>query len=258
MLAQPTALVLPILRHWFLPYMLPPAPPLHIQSASLRELRLREQGLAALDDAAAAAPEQAPATATWRVQLPTGLGALVVDGTVTVVSRPTCVLWSCCLALPLDRSSSCCHGTASSMSCITAMLEPNRPMLHPPTPQSLPLRCEFCGEPFERALQAVPFDAVVYLGDSGSELAANELLFEMDQGFVDLTPVVCDSLLGSLPTVCLCGGASCAQHAGKEVGWTAPAAAPAAASSPFAKLLAAKGGAGGSNGSGSGKKGKRR
>ena len=132
------------------------------------------------------------------------------------------------------------------------------PLPYPSTQQALPLRCEFCGEPFERALQAVPFDAVVYLGDSGTELAANELLFDLDSGFVDLSPVVCDALLGSLPTVCLCGGASCVQHTGKEVGWTAPAAAPAAASSPFAKLLAAKGGAG-SSGSGTGtRKGKRR
>lgn len=128
-----------------------------------------------------------------------------------------------------------------------------------PAAQSLPLRCEFCGEPFERVLQAVPFDAVVYLGDSGAELAANELLFDLDLGFVDITPVVCDALLGSLPTVCLCGGASCAQHAGQEVAWTVPAAAPAAASSPFAKLLAGGGGAGGGGDGGSGgKKGKRR
>lgn len=208
-----------------------------------------------MDDAAAAAPERAPATATWRVQLPTGLGALVVDGTVTAVSSPPGVALSC---FPCLRWS--CRRTAAATSCcLKAVLAPYRPLPHPPTPQSLPLRCEFCGEPFERALQGVPFDAVVYLGDSGSELAANELVWgdgDPDLGFVDLTPVVCDSLLGSLPTVCLCGGASCAQHAGKEVGWTAPAAAPAAASSPFAKLLAAKGGAADSSGSGSGKKGK--
>ena len=128
-------------------------------------------------------------------------------------------------------------------------------LLPPPATQVLPLRCEFCGVPFERALQAVPFDAVVYLGDSGAELAANELVFDLDLGFADLTPVVCDALLGSLSTVCLCGGASCAQHVGKDVAWTAPAAAPAAASSPFAKLLAGGGSAGGSSG---GKKGKGR
>lgn len=56
------------------------------QSAALPELHLREQGLAALDDAAAAAAERPPATASFRVQLPTGLGALVVDGTATAVS----------------------------------------------------------------------------------------------------------------------------------------------------------------------------
>lgn len=48
-----------------------------------------------------------------------------------------------------------------------------------------------------------------------------------------------------LPTVCLCGGRSCKQHEGKEVAWTSfTPAAPAAAASPFAKLLAGGGGGG--------------
>ena len=51
------------------------------QAASLAELRLRSQGLAALDDAAAAA-EGRTAEASFVVQLPSGLGALVVTGSV--------------------------------------------------------------------------------------------------------------------------------------------------------------------------------
>ncbi len=51
------------------------------QAAGLGELQLRAQGLSALDDAAAA-EEGRSATATFVVQLPSGLGALVVTGTV--------------------------------------------------------------------------------------------------------------------------------------------------------------------------------
>lgn len=208
------------------------------QSATLPELHLREQGLSALDDAAAAAPERPPAVASFRVQLPTGLGALVVDGTATAVSQ-NCYQ-------PLRHASSAIQPPLAATP--QAPVQPSgcpRPPL--PALQALPLRCDFCNEPFEQQA-AVPFDAVIYLGNSGGELGANELTFDLELGFVDITPVVLDALLGSLPTVCYCGGASCLQHAGKEVAWTAPAPAAPAAASPFAKLLAG----------GGGKKGKRR
>lgn len=149
----------------------------------------------------------------------------------------------CALPAASPLSSRCSRRPAAPANPLAA------PGLPPSPLQTLPLRCEFCSEAFEQQA-SVPFDAVIYLGESGGELAANELEFDLELGFVDITPIVTDALLGSLPTVCLCGGSSCAQHAGKEVAWTAPAAAAPAAASPFAKLLA--------GGGGGGKKGKRR
>lgn len=180
------------------------------QSAALAELALRQQGVAALDDDAVAASGTADAAqhvqARFTVQLPGGLGALVVRGSVEA---------------------------------------------------SIPLRCEFCGDAFQAAV-AEPFEGVIHLegasavlnnadvSSGGAELAlaANELIMEADANLCDITPLIADAIVGSLPTVCLCGGASCRQHAGREVVWSATppaAAAGMAATSPFAKLLAGGG-----------------
>ncbi|KAL4458225.1 hypothetical protein ABPG75_013090 [Micractinium tetrahymenae] len=172
------------------------------QAAALSELQLRAQGLAALDDAAAADAGRS-ASASFVVQLPSGLGALVVAGGVEA---------------------------------------------------AVPLRCEFCGDPFEVAV-AERFDGVIHFegasaaladaaargGDASQVLGANELVFEAEANLVDITPLICDAILAALPTVCLCGGASCRQHAGRQVVWSSSPAAGAgggAAASPFARLLA--------------------
>lgn len=74
-----------------------------------------------------------------------------------------------------------------------------------------------------------------------AELAANELVFQAESNLCDITPLVTDAIVGSLPTVCLCGGSTCRQHAGREVAWSSsPQSGAPAAASPFAKLLAGK------------------
>lgn len=126
------------------------------------------------------------------MQLPSGLGALVVDGTARA---------------------------------------------------ALPLRCDFCDARLEEQVQA-RFDGVVYFGGppGGQELAANELVFGLDDPLVDISPLVADALVAALPPDCLC--AAC-RAAGGEAGATVWASAPAAVppSSPFAKLAALKGAA---------------
>lgn len=92
---------------------------------------------------------------------------------------------------------------------------------------------------FEGASAALA-DAAARGGDASEALAANELVFGAEANLVDITPLICDAILASLPTVCLCGGASCRQHAGRQVVWSSSPAAGtggSAAASPFAKLL---------------------
>jgi uncharacterized metal-binding protein YceD (DUF177 family) len=162
------------------------------QSSPLADLRLRSQGVLGLDDAAAASASRL-ATARFKVELPTGISALVVTGHVAA---------------------------------------------------DIPLRCELCGEAFDTCLDEVPFDAVLLLeagsaaaggGGSGQrrDLAANELVFPLEDSLCDITPLVTDALLASLPSVCLCGGGSCKQHAGREVAWRSSSQS-GASSSPFA------------------------
>ena len=155
---------------------------------------MRQQGVSGLDDTAAAAAAagggQQHAAANFRVQLPLGLGALLVTGRVQA---------------------------------------------------AVPLRCEFCGDGFQAAVDE-PFDAVIHLGappPGQLELGANELVFGDDDNLCDITALVTDAIVASLPTVCLCGGGSCRQHAGREVVWASTPAAPASGS-PFAKLLQQK------------------
>lgn len=146
----------------------------------------------------AAASASRQATARFKVELPTGLSVLVVTGHVDA---------------------------------------------------DIPLRCELCGEAFEACLDAVPFDAVLLLeagsaaaaGNGGGvqpDLAANEIVFRLDDSLCDLTPIITDAMLTSLPSVCLCGGGSCKQHAGQEVTWRSSPSAPS--SSPFAAAFGKK------------------
>ena len=182
------------------------------QTAPLADLQLRQQGVAALDDdalgggsnvgGAAGIDDSRLATAAFRVQQPAGLGALLVNGTASA---------------------------------------------------EVPLRCEFCAEPYLSSILQ-EFNAVVYLtggaadeaavaaaSAAGSDLDADTLYFPNDTELCDITGLVTEALIAALPTVCLCGGGSCRQHAGREVAWrtTAPPDAPAPAS-PFAKLLQQK------------------
>lgn len=164
------------------------------QSAALSELQLRQQGVSGLDGAAAAAPE-CHATATFQVELPAGLGALVVRGTVAA---------------------------------------------------DVPLRCEMCSEPFQASLDGVAFDAVVLLEAGGAsgrdeqrEADLDEMVFNLNENLCDITPLVSDAIVSSLPSVCLCGGGSCRQHEGREVVWRSTSStAPSPATSLFGKLLA--------------------
>lgn len=92
---------------------------------------------------------------------------------------------------------------------------------------------------FEGASAALA-DAAARGGDAREALAANELVFEAEANLVDITPLICDAIVASLPTVCLCGGTSCRQHAGRRVAWSSSPVTDggAASGSPFAKLLA--------------------
>jgi uncharacterized metal-binding protein YceD (DUF177 family) len=164
------------------------------QSSLLRDLALEQQGVSALDCEAAASPELW-ATATFKVESPTGLGALLVTGKVST---------------------------------------------------EVPLRCESCDKEYIDSLQAVPFDAVLLLLEGSSKSAANasrqqedlghnELTFRVDEPLCDITSVVVDALVASLPTVCLCGGSTCQQHADRELVWSS---STSSSSSPFAAALA--------------------
>ncbi len=93
---------------------------------------------------------------------------------------------------------------------------------------------------FEGASPALA-DGLAHGGDATEALGANELVFQAEANLVDITPLICDAIVASLPTVCLCGGASCKQHAGRPVVWSSSTTAGTGAAfsaSPFAKLLA--------------------
>ena len=69
---------------------------------------------------------------------------------------------------------------------------------------------------FEGASAALA-DAAARGGDASEALAANELVFGAEANLVDITPLICDAILASLPTVCLCGGAACRAAGGVVV-----------------------------------------
>lgn len=171
------------------------------QAAPLADLKLRDAGLAALDDRAAADGSRS-AEATFTAQLPTGVWMLVVNGHASASALPLrCA--RVCVVLGWRRS--CAADAGSSVSPVCSTASPRPPANN---------RCEFCSEPYEVAV-AAPFDAVLYLnsppGDvtSSGGLAANEIVWEADALLCDLTALVVDALLAQvlrLPAV-QCGDA---------------------------------------------------
>ncbi|GAB4815352.1 hypothetical protein N2152v2_002398 [Parachlorella kessleri] len=99
------------------------------------------------------------------------------------------------------------------------------------------LACEWCDAGFSEEVLAA-FDVWLNgeVADDREVTSAEELAFPESDDSCDLTPVVVDAISLALPSVCLCGGASCGQFGSQPKEWASTAQA-GTSSGPLAALL---------------------
>ena len=128
------------------------------------------------------------------------------------------------------RSRGCCESPLPLLLVCFAMLQGI-------VETRLLLACEWCDAGFSEEVQAA-FDVWLNgeVADDREVTSAEELAFPEGDESCDLTPVVVDAISLALPSVCLCGGASCRQFGSQPKEW-ASTTPTATSSGPLAALL---------------------